>query len=87
MTALDEEPTGGGVLVAVCRERADGERRVALTPDEVKRLSEKGGGLSPTHGTIYGAPSAELAPGEHVAVAYARTATAATAVTRVFVVR
>src|SRR4029077_10731374 len=31
-----------GVLVAVCRERADGERRVALTPDEVKRLSESG---------------------------------------------
>jgi NAD(P) transhydrogenase subunit alpha len=30
------------VLVAVCRERADGERRVALTPDEVKRLGESG---------------------------------------------
>jgi H+-translocating NAD(P) transhydrogenase subunit alpha len=29
---------GSGVLVAVCRERADGERRVALTPDEVARL-------------------------------------------------
>ena len=50
-------------------------------------LLEKGGGLQPTHGTIYGAPNAELAPGEHVAVAYGRTATAATAVTRVFVVR
>jgi H+-translocating NAD(P) transhydrogenase subunit alpha len=31
-----------GALVAVCRERADGERRVALTPDEAKRLGEGG---------------------------------------------
>ena len=58
----------------------------ALWVDGVELL-EKGGGLQPTHGTIYGAPNAELAPGEHVAVAYARTATAGTAVTRVFVVR
>jgi hypothetical protein len=58
----------------------------ALWVDGVELL-EKGGGLSPTRGTIYGAPSTKLAPGEHVAVAYARTATAATAVTRVFVVR
>ena len=58
----------------------------ALWVDGVELL-EKGGGLQPTHGTIYGAPNAELAPGEHVAVAYARTATAASAVTRVFVVR
>ena len=33
---------GSGVLVDVCRERADGERRVALTPDEVKRLLATG---------------------------------------------
>ena len=58
----------------------------ALWVDGVELL-EKGGGLQPTHGTIYGAPNAALAPGEHVAVAYARTATAGTAVTRVFVVR
>jgi hypothetical protein len=58
----------------------------ALWVDGVELL-EKGGGLTPTRGTIYGAPSSELAPGEHVAVAYARTATAGTAVTRVFVVR
>ena len=32
----------GAVLVAVCRERADGERRVALTPDETTRLAAKG---------------------------------------------
>jgi NAD(P) transhydrogenase subunit alpha len=35
-------PPGSGVLVAVCRERADGERRVALTPDEVARLLATG---------------------------------------------
>jgi len=58
----------------------------ALWVDGVELL-EKGGGLAPTHGTIYGAPSAELQPGEHVAVAYARTETAGTAVARVFVVR
>jgi hypothetical protein len=58
----------------------------ALWVDGVELL-EKGGGLTPTRGTIYGAPSTALAPGEHVAVAYARTATAGTAVSRVFVVR
>jgi hypothetical protein len=42
-------------------------------------LLEKGGGTS-TRGTIYGAPPAPLAKGPHVAVAYARTATHATAV-------
>jgi NAD(P) transhydrogenase subunit alpha len=36
---------GSGVLVAVCRERADGERRVALTPDEVARLLATGAGV------------------------------------------
>jgi hypothetical protein len=43
-------------------------------------LPVKGGGLSPTKGTIYGAPAAALAKGRHVAVAYARTAEHATAV-------
>ncbi len=42
MTVVNEESSAGGVLVAVCRERADGERRVALTPEETGRLSEKG---------------------------------------------
>ena len=50
-------------------------------------LLEKGGGLTTTRGTIYGAPSAALDQGKHLAVAYARTATAATAVARVFHVR
>ena len=40
----------------------------------------KGGGLQPTRGTIYGAPGTELAPGTHIAVAYARTSAHATAV-------
>jgi hypothetical protein len=43
-------------------------------------LLAKGGGLSPTQGTIYGAPAAPLSPGPHVAVAYGRTATHGTAV-------
>jgi len=50
-------------------------------------LLAKGGGLAPTRGTIYGAPDGKLAKGRHLAVAYARTATAATAVARPFVVR
>jgi hypothetical protein len=50
-------------------------------------LLVKGGGLTATRGTIYGAPSSALAKGKHLAVAYARTATAATAVARVFRVR
>jgi hypothetical protein len=49
-------------------------------------LLEKGGGLTPTRGTIYGATN-NLARGKHVVVAYARTATAATAVARSFLVR
>jgi hypothetical protein len=50
-------------------------------------LVAKGGGLSPKRGTIYGAPGGPLSPGEHLAVAYARTAAAATAVARAFKVR
>ena len=50
-------------------------------------LLAKGGGLSPKKGTIYGAGDGRLARGRHLAVAYARTATAATAVARSFQVR
>jgi H+-translocating NAD(P) transhydrogenase subunit alpha len=39
---MAEETTPPGALVAVCRERADGETRVALTPDEARRLIEAG---------------------------------------------
>lgn len=49
-------------------------------------LLEKGGGLTPTQGTIYGATS-NLPRGKHVVVAYARTATAATAIAKSFRVR
>ena len=45
-----------------------------------KELPAKGGGLTPTRGTIYGAPGAPLARGTHVAVAYGRTAEHGTAV-------
>jgi ABC-type glycerol-3-phosphate transport system substrate-binding protein len=45
-----------------------------------KELTVKGGGLTPTKGTIYGAPGVALTKGTHVAVAYARTAEHATAV-------
>jgi hypothetical protein len=58
----------------------------ALWVDGVELL-EKGGGLSATRGTIYGAPVSALRRGRHVAVAYARTATSGTAVARVFRVR
>lgn len=47
-------------------------------------LVAKGGGLKPTKGTIYGAPSAPLAKGTHVAVAYARTAAHGSAVAWTF---
>jgi hypothetical protein len=50
-------------------------------------LLAKGGGLSPKKGTIYGAATSKLAKGRHLAVAYARTASAATAVARPFKVR
>lgn len=55
----------------------------ALWVDGVELL-EKGGGLTPTKGTIYGAPAAPLAKGRHTAIAYARTATHALAVAWTF---
>ena len=58
----------------------------ALWVDGVELL-EKGGGLTPTRGTIYGAPGAPLAKGTHVAVAYGRTGEHATAVGWSFRVR
>jgi hypothetical protein len=45
-----------------------------------EELMVKGGGLTATKGTIYGAPGTPLTKGTHVAVAYARTAGHATAV-------
>lgn len=55
----------------------------ALWVDGVE-VPEKGGGLDPKRGTIYGAPVSPLAKGEHTAVAFARTATHATAVAWTF---
>lgn len=45
-----------------------------------KELLEKGGGLTPTDVTIYGASDRKLAKGTHVAIAYGRTATSGAAV-------
>ena len=55
----------------------------ALWVDGVE-LNEKGGGLGPDRGTIYGAPGAPLASGKHLAVGYARTANHAAAVAWLF---
>lgn len=49
-----------------------------------EELLAKGGGLTPTKGTIYGAPAAPLAKGEHTAVGYGRTGTSGTAVAWTF---
>ncbi len=51
----------------------------ALWVDGVE-LHEKGGGLTSTSGTIYGAPDAPLAKGVHVAVGYARNTGSGSAV-------
>jgi hypothetical protein len=51
----------------------------ALWVDGVEVLG-KGGGLTPRRGTVYGAPTARLRKGTHVAVAYGRDANHASAV-------
>jgi hypothetical protein len=51
-----------------------------------RELQVKGGGLTPTRGTIYGAPEAPLAKGVHTAVAYGRTDATGTAVAWSFTV-
>ncbi len=57
----------------------------ALWVDGVELL-EKGGGLAPTRGTIYGTTVSPLKPGKHTAIAYARTGTHGTAVAWTFYV-
>lgn len=47
-------------------------------------LFQKAGSLSPKRETVYGAPDGPLATGRHTAVAYARTATHASAVAWTF---
>ena len=49
-----------------------------------RELQVKGGGLTPTRGTIYGAPASPLAKGVHTAVAYGRTDATASAVAWTF---
>jgi hypothetical protein len=55
----------------------------AMWLDGVELLG-KGGGLTPKRGTIYGAPTAKLRRGTHRVVAFARTATHASAVAWTF---
>jgi hypothetical protein len=55
----------------------------ALWVDGVEVLG-KGGGLTPKRGTVYGAPTARLRKGTHVAVAYGRDARHASAVAWTF---
>jgi NAD(P) transhydrogenase subunit alpha len=71
VTEQAEDTSAPSVLVAVCRERADGERRVALTPDEVGRLlatgarvrCERGAGMAAGFpDESYALAGAELAP-------------------------
>ncbi len=80
MSEQAEETTAPSVLVAVCRERADGERRVALTPDEVARLLatgarvrlERGAGIAAGFpDESFALAGAELAPDAAAALASA----------------
>jgi hypothetical protein len=73
--------TGNPATPQVAAELSAGNQLAesALWVDGVELL-EKGGGLSPTRGTIYGAPASPLGKGRHTAIAYARTATHAFAV-------
>jgi NAD(P) transhydrogenase subunit alpha len=78
VTDVAEENAAPGALVAVCRERADGERRVAITPDEVRRLGEAGlrvrfergaGDAAGFADESYALAGAELAPDAAAALA------------------
>jgi hypothetical protein len=51
---------------------------------DLHEILVKGGGLTATKGTIYGAPATPFSKGTHLAVAYARTAQHATAVAWTF---
>jgi hypothetical protein len=84
---LGPTPNGKAARVPQVAAEMSGEPRLVeegLWVDGVELL-EKGGG-TPSRVTAYGAPEKALKPGKHVAVAYARTATAATAVAWTFTV-
>ena len=80
-----------GTVAAISQAAAELSAKAPLVESGLwidgRELLEKGGGLTPTKGTIYGAPDRALAPGKHVVVAYARTAVHATAVASSFRVR
>ena len=87
ITVLGPKPGSKGnpatPQVAASLSAGDDLAESALWVDGVELL-EKGGGLTPTKGTIYGAPAAPLTRGTHTAIAYARTATHAFAVSWTF---
>jgi hypothetical protein len=77
-------PTPGGKAAAMPQVAAEMKGPGRLIEEGLwvdgQELLEKGGGLTPSEVTVYGAPSGKLAPGVHTAIAYARTATTGTAV-------
>ncbi|HVV59330.1 MAG TPA: hypothetical protein VHC45_13305 [Gaiellaceae bacterium] len=84
---LGPTPNGKAARIPQVAAEMTGKTRLVeegLWVDGVELL-EKGGG-TPTRVTAYGAPEQALKPGTHVAVAYARTATAGTAVAWTFTV-
>lgn len=84
---LGPTPNGKAARIPQVAAEMSGQARLVeegLWVDGVELL-EKGGG-TPSRVTAYGAPEQALKPGKHVAVAYARTATAATAVAWTFTV-
>ena len=87
ITVLGPKPGSNGnpstPQVAAALSAGEDLAESALWVDGVELL-EKGGGLTPTKGTIYGAPAGALRKGRHTAIAYARTATHAFAVAWTF---
>ena len=81
-------PTPGGTAAATPQVAAEMKGPGRLVEEGLwvdgRELLEKGGGLTPSDLTVYGAPSGKLAPGVHRAIAYARTATTGTAVAWTF---
>lgn len=78
---------GNASIPQVAAELSAGDDLIdsALWVDGVELLT-KGGGLTPTRGTVYGTVTKRLRPGRHTAIAYARTAIQATAVAWTFTV-
>jgi hypothetical protein len=77
--------TGNPAIPQVAASLSAGSALVesALWVDGVELL-EKGGGLTPKRGTIYGAPASALTRGQHTAIAYARAGAQAAALAWTF---